>query len=400
MLLFVATVIGSGINYLYHPLTARFLTPSDYGLLESFVALNYFLAVINSSFSLTVIHLLNRAHDSQQSDLITILHQLSVRLTIISWILLLSLYLPIKHLLHLTNPFLFLVFTIQILFTFVPTLYTSVLQGKLKFDHVSFLSIVSPFIKLTVTLLLLLAGFRLFGAFMGLVGTGLLSSILGFYLARKSLTFGIRCKPGVKVKSEFWRLFTYAFLIQASFTSLYNSDIILTRYYFASDLAGIFAAHSLITRIIFFISSIVISVAYPLFASTLDQLPRLKIIYRESLRSVCAICFVCLCIFIALPDFVMHFFYGSKYIFQKELVYLFAFFMSLMSLLYLNFQFLLVINRKALVLVAFIAALVQVGLISTLHTTLFSILYISIGVCIMALCITYYYIHKSLHETS
>jgi len=86
LIVFSANALAHLINYAYHFIAGHFLTPDQFGLLESFVSLNYFLAVLISSFSLSIIHQLNQTNSINHPILIQQLKDLSLKLTIIIWL--------------------------------------------------------------------------------------------------------------------------------------------------------------------------------------------------------------------------------------------------------------------------------------------------------------------------
>ncbi|MEK7513400.1 MAG: oligosaccharide flippase family protein, partial [Patescibacteria group bacterium] len=205
LLMLAATIFGHFFNYLFHFVTGRFLPPDQYGLLESFLALNYFLAVIISSFSLSVIKTVNRLDFKQ-------LQRLSFKLTLITWLAFLLLYPLLSYLLKFNQPYLFLIFSLQILFAFTPTLYVAIIQAKLRFKQLALLNFLSPFIKTLTAFILLFLGLKISGAIAGLVVSGLLTAGLSYWLVRPYLT--ITAQKNSNNLTAFWSASRLNFITQ------------------------------------------------------------------------------------------------------------------------------------------------------------------------------------------
>ncbi|MDZ7587051.1 MAG: hypothetical protein U0946_04795, partial [Patescibacteria group bacterium] len=221
LLVLSATIFGHFFNYLFHFVTGRFLPPDQYGLLEGFMALNYLLAVIISTFSLSIIQAVKTIPLKQ-------LQLLSYKLTLFSWLILLFLYPLLNPLLQFNQPQLFIIFSLQIIFAFVPTLYVAVLQARLKFKQFALLNFLTPIFKTLTAFILLILGFKLSGAIASLTISSLFAALLSYYLVRPFLK-KIPPKSSVKL-TPFWSFSGLTFITLFSLTSLYVSDILLIRF--------------------------------------------------------------------------------------------------------------------------------------------------------------------------
>lgn len=358
----VATVSGHFFNYLFHFLTGRFLPPDQYGLLESFLALNYFLAVIIASFSLSVIQALKTTSLKQ-------LQRLSFKLTLITWLVFLLFY-------PLFNSYLFLIFSLQILFAFIPTLYVAIIQAKLKFKLLAILNFFSPFIKTLTAFILLLFGLKISGAIAGLIISGFLTAGLSYWLVRPYLTITAPKKPDNL--TAFWSASRLTFITQLGPTSLYVSDLLLVRFLFPADLSGIYAAVSIIGKIIFFISAAVLTVSFPVFVAQKAHPAKLKNSFFQATALTGLIGLAGLIGYQLFPGLIISLLYGSAY--QPAVIFIFPFtvFMVILAFFNLNLQFLLALGQPSAGWLAGLTAIGQLGLIIFYHPNLPAIIQNSI----------------------
>jgi O-antigen/teichoic acid export membrane protein len=376
LIVFSATLLGNFFNYLYHFVASRFLSPAQYGLLQSFVALNYFLAVLIATFSLTVINQINTVKPKQLPAAINNLHRLALKLTLISWLIFLLLYPFIKTLLHLTNPYLFIVFSLQLLFAFLPTLYFSILRAKLKFTSFSLASLASPFVKTLATFIFLFIGWQVLGAIAGLTLASLAGALLSYFLVKRLLPLKIN-QLKFKLNPKFWRFALLSLITTLALTSLYSSDILLVRYFLSPNQAGIYSAVSVLGKIILFVSATIYTVSFPIFNQ--PQPPaRLKKSFQQAFLLVSAVGLTSLFIYHSFPQLIIHLLYGPTYAVAAQFLPGFALFMLIFVLFDLCLLLLLSLRQPASAYLAGLTALTQIILIIFRHPDLNSIIINSI----------------------
>lgn len=387
LLVLAATIFGHFFNYLFHFVTGRFLPPGQYGLLEGFLALNYLLAVIISTFSLSIIQAVKTTPLKQ-------LQRLSFKLTLFSWLILLLLYPLLSALLQLNQPQLFLVFSLQILFAFIPTLYVAILQAKLKFKQFALLNFLSPLLKTLTAFLLLLLGFKISGAIASLAISSLLAALLSYWLVRPFLKkIPIKTPASLTV---FWSFSRLSFVTLLGLTSLYVSDILLVRFFFPADLSGIYAAVSVVGKIVFFISAAVLTVSFPVFVKQKTEAINLKNSFLQSAGLISLISLTGLIGYQLFPKAIISLLYGPAYQSAIPFLFPFAVFMVIFSFFNLNLQFLLALNQKAAGWLAGLTAVCQLGLIMIHHQNLVAIIQNSILAVTAGLLISAIFVIKKL----
>ena len=347
------------------------------------MSLNYFLAVLIGSFSLSIIHQLHKTKKASQPALIQTLQSLSLKLTLTIWLLILLAFPILKRLLHFQNPYLLLIFSIQILFSFLPTLYLSLLQAKLKFKEFSFINIIAPLTKTLLALILFLLGFKLFGALIAMSLAGLVPAVFSFYLVKKHFKQSLvgselrRSSEPAALPKSFFKFGLAAFITNLSLTSLYNSDLILVRF-FVSHQSGLYAAASVLSKIIFFVSAAVLTVSFPVFTKHAKNLSKLKKSFSQSLLLITTIAFLGVTFYQTYPDLIIKLFSNSAYANAATLLPGFSLFIFFFTILNLITQLLLTINKRSAVIISLSTALLQLTLIFFYHQSLMQIIQNSI----------------------
>jgi O-antigen/teichoic acid export membrane protein len=385
LLILSTAIFGHFFNYLFHFVTGRYLPPEQYGLLEGLIALNYILAVVISAFSLSIIQTANKINFKQ-------LQKLSLKLTLVTFIGVWLLYPLVSLLLHFNQPYLYLIFSLQVLFAFVPTLYIAMLQAKLKFKRFALLNVLSPFIKTLTAFGLLLLGFKIFGAVASLVISSSLVAVVSYLLIRPSLK-NLPTKTTKKLKT-FWKVSKLSFITQLGLTSLYVTDILLVRFFFSPEISGIYAAISVIGKIIFFVSASIFTVSFPVFVKQKTDLVKQKKSFFQATALVGLVSLVSLIGYKLFPVLIVKMLYGLLYFEASKYLFSFAIFMVVFSLFNLNLQFLLALGKKAVAWLAGLTASFQLILLILFHPSVQDVIQISIFCTTLGLVASYYVIYR------
>jgi len=372
-------LLGSGIisflNYLYHFLSGNKLSPQDYGLLESLIVLTYFLSVLTQSFSLAVINLVAKANTTLILPIINCLEKQALKLSFIFWFLVLIIYPFFKSFLHLPNFSIYFIFSLQVLLWFPLTTYSSVLQSRLKFISFSLTGIFQSLTKNAWALILITLGWQAKGAIGGLVISSLIGLIISRYFVKKywQKEQGDKSIP-YKLTRSFWRFSSLSLITSLCLTSIYSIDIVLVRHYFPDFQSGIYAAVSVLGKIIFFGSTTILLVAYPLFVKYKNSFNKLRQVFTFTFLTLTSLSFFGLLIFRLYPNLIVKLLYGTNYHEAVLLIPHYAVFITLFALLTGLIQFLLALENKWAVLITLTTCLLQIFSIVYKHNDLTTII--------------------------
>lgn len=375
LVLFISGIISNLAAYLYHLVSGRFLTPADYGLLESLISLTYFLNVLTATVGFVfVIFFATLKEDEISTNLCFLKKKFDKSAT--AFCLLLILFYPVfNKFLRIASFPIFLIFILQNLFGFFVLLYNSLFQARLKFSVLAFLTIVASFSRVVFPLV-----FLSFGAgTQGVLAGGALSAAVNFFLA-KMLAAKLFRKGGkeiVKQKLNFLSYSLLSFFANIGLISLYTTDILFVRYYFSGVESGVYSSVSVLGKMIFFGASIILTVVFPMFIREKRNIFHLRKIFMASFSFILLISFAGTIVFKIFPELIVKLLYGNNY--KDAYLYLpqFAVFISLVVIFNLFVQFLLALAKKSAPVLSLATAALQIVLMIKKHGSISELIKIS-----------------------
>ncbi len=371
LIVFLGNIAAGVFNYLYHFLCGRLLLPEQYGLLQSFIALSYFLAILTTAFSLSTINLISKAKKAFLSLLITNLEKLALKLSFGFWLVSLAGFFLLRELLHLKSFLIYLIFSLQIWFSFLPTVYFSFLRTKLRFSEFSSFAVLRILGKNIFALFFILAGWQIAGALGAISVSGALITLLTRRWILRPLPKAVRkLPPSLSLDCHFWHYSFLALFTNLALTSLYSTDILLVRHYFSSFESGLYAAVSVLGKIIFFVSTSVLVVIFPLFVEHKKNLKKIKQLFSFAFCTIGFSGLTGLIFYKLMPQFIIYLLYGKSYLQAYKFLFLFALFIFLLTLFNLVIHFFLALEKRLAGGLATTVAIIQIALIIPRHQSL------------------------------
>lgn len=379
-------ILGSNmtnfINYLYHFIIIRLLTPANYGELATLIALLGFIGLIPGSLSLVIVKYVSSA--KSRNEIQKLVHWLNHKVLILGLIIFTALILSsstISRFIKIENQYLVILIGISFIFVLPTTLNRSVLQGLLRFKHIIVSILLENTTKLLLGVLLVYIGYSVGGAILGLV----LAIIIGWIITR----FFIRdyyIETGGAVNIKPLLLFSIPVLAQSfSLTSLYSTDLMLVKHFFSAHDAGLYAAISKMGQIIFFGTGPIGVVMFPLISKRQSQGKSYHEIFFYSLVLTAVLSLAILLFYYIAPDFAINLFLGASYLEARNLLFVMGVFMSLFAVSSLFVSFNLSIGKSKVVMLPILAAIMQSICIFLFHDRLNTVITVSILICIVML---------------
>lgn len=379
-IVFAGTMGANVLAYLYHLVMGRLLGPGGYGELSSLLSLLYIFTVPLLVAQMVIVKFVSgfKAHgEVGQSKSLFIK---STKLFVFSGII----GLPVAFIaapwvtsfLHLSNPLLVILLYLLLLFSLLTMGATGILTGYQKFVWVSIMGIAAILVKLVLSI-----PFVAWGV-LGVVIASVLSAILlyGLYFIPLRFLFSVRRKPTTLT----WRAalgFTGPTLLtQLGITSLYSFDIILVRHFFDAKAAGLYAALAILGKIIFYASSAVPTVLFPLASERTAKGVRTGKLVLTAAAIVALISGVITAAYFLAPRFIIGLLFGNAYTGGEELLGRFAVFLTLFSVGNLVALASLAVGKTKIWVIPVLAAVIQIIGISAFHATIAQVIQIDIGV--------------------
>lgn len=399
LIVLVGSVFSNLGSYLFHLVMGRLLGPADYGILESLISIIVLLGIPVSVMSLIVVKFVSQ-NSGQKEGISAFLKYVGKKFSVfglffLAVFLLLS---PLFARLTKINSFpLFLGIGLTAYLSIGLSIISSTLQGEKRFKELSYFSVFTTWSKLLVGVFLVLLGWRMFGAVYSMVISSVLALVFGFSFLR-SRYFLKKMKPNFSFKKSFMKIEQYSLLVLLavlSLSSLVYTDIILARYYLLPVEAGQYAALSVMGKIIFFASSPVVSVMFPLVSESQRKKENYRRYMNLSILLVLGISAVISVLYCFFPEIFMSKLFGESYRNVSSLLGLFAVFLSLYSLCSLMINYYLSLFKMKPILWSALLAVLQVVSILFFHKNIQQVVMVGIFTCSLLLSgLLIYYLYE------
>lgn len=374
-----ATFVNFG-NYVYHLAMARMLRPADYGALSSLIAILNLLTIPSLALITVVVKFttIYKAR-SEFSKLYTMFRSFSEKILVLGLLVLLFFILAknqIAGFLNISEATAVVIVGSFFVFSLLTTVNNGILQGLLNFNFLSINNAFSTVLKVAFSILLVWMGFSVNGAVIAV----LIAYVLPYLTSLFPLRF-LRSHKSEKIKIDRREILNYAApatLAILGVTSLYSMDIILVKHFFPPFQAGLYAALSIVGKIIFFASNVIGIVMFPIISEKFEKREKYKTVLYESIILVASTSFLLAILYFLWPEIMMKLLYGSSYLRAASYLGIFGIFMSIFSMDNLFLQFFLSVRETRVSFLAFGAALLQGVLIWFYHDNFQEVIYSSI----------------------
>ncbi|OGH41328.1 MAG: hypothetical protein A3H79_03285 [Candidatus Levybacteria bacterium RIFCSPLOWO2_02_FULL_36_8b] len=395
--IFLGSIIANVFNLFFSLFMSRNLTVEGFGILASTFSLISLIAIPAGSIIPTIVsfagsHFAKEDYGSVKAFFLKIIKPLLMA----SIVMLFCFFVfagYIGDFFKIEDRTIIVIIGISVAFAYIGILSSGLLQAKLAFKYISFTNLIGSISKFVIGAGLVFLGLGVKGAVWAVFIAGLIPSILGFiYL--KSVFIS---KINKASKTNFKNILSYG--IFSSFamlgmTSLISTDILLVKHFFDPLQAGIYAGLSLVGKVIYFFTGAIGGVMFPLIVKKHAKNENYNNIFKMAIAMV-FIPSVFISIFYFLyPDFSISFFIKNEiYRSASDLLGLFGVFITIYSLITLFVYYFLSIKKTKVCIPVLTAALIQLLLITLYHSSLFTVVAISLSVALILLAtLVIYYI--------
>jgi O-antigen/teichoic acid export membrane protein len=271
----------------------------------------------------------------------------------------------------------------MMLLSFFSSVASGTLSGWQKFGKVSVVSVANAATKLTFAVVFVWWGFGV----SGIVGAFLMASIVGYGISVGYLLAMFRnhsadeeVSGGVESAEEAIGMKAYVlpvFFVSLAVAILGNIDMVLAKYHLDPDSAGAYGALFIVSKTIFFIGGILVSVMFAMSSeeherSLRGNIPGTKTARKAFVLTV-AFCIAAAGFFALFPSFVMSVFFGATYNAVSEYLWIFATASGLATLAYFFSQYLLAIRQTAIAYWLLAIAILEIPAVFVLGNSLESV---------------------------
>lgn len=384
-------IIGSNgvnfLNYIYHLVMVKLLSPSTYGELAAVLSLIGLIGIIPASLGLVIIKFVS---SSKSSDEISgIIKWFNLRLFLGSFLIFFIIILSspfISSFLNIDNIVLIVLLGASFIFSLPSLLYKSVLQGVLRFKQTVMTLFLENGAKLVFGALLVYIGFSVLGAVLGFV----IASFVGWALSRFFIRDFIK-KISIKINvvPMFW--FTIPVIIQTvSTTFLFTSDLILVKHFFSAHDAGVYAVISTLGKVILFGTGPIGAVMFPLVSQRKVRGENFQKIFILSLLLTTTVAIFILLLYYFFPNLVITIL-NASYLEASPYLFWYGVFITLFTISLLFVSLYLSLGKTLVVIFPLFASIFQILGIWFFHNSIMMVIGVSIVVTTLLLLSLFIY---------
>lgn len=386
--------------YLYHLVVGRMLQPSEYGVLQSLISLSNIITVPLVMLNTMMVKFVSQFAGRGERGKTTYLHhRLSKwfwRALAIGGILFFLFYEPVMQFLHISSPASFVFLDIALFFGLLQMLNRSVIQGLSRFVELVISNIIESYGKLVFGIIAVAVGWGATGAFGAFVVAGAATYVYTVVILRRVL-------PKTEQHAAIgWRRLGMeslaSFIMTGSMIALFNADVVLVRHFFSGTESGLYAALSVLGKIIYFGSSPVANTMLPMVSEAHAKGTGIHRMFLASLLLTILLAGGVTAVYSLFPRQALTLLIGSQYAAAATYLPYFSMFLSLCALINIVTMFYFSTHQFIPIFFMPLAAITQSILIWSYHGTLLEVVSVSLGVTaslLAALLIYYAYARRT-----
>lgn len=399
IILFSGTMVANVLNYVFHLMVGRMVSPSAYGEVESLISLLTIISVPAGTLTLIATKYaadLKAKRDFQGTSALS-KYFTSMVLTYGTPLFLVVFFATplVRNFLNIESSFPILLLWGVMFFSFLSAATSGILTGWQKFSNTSLVGVLAAGLKLLSVLVLLKLGFVV----SGVVGSFILSTLF-VYVANLFLLkrfFQGNTQEEQKIDVSFSDIRSYvlpAFFGTLSVAILGNVDMIFAKHHLEASLSGEYGALSVVAKTIFFVTGVLTTVLFAMSAEENKQGKKGSHTFRLAVGLTALIAIGSVVFFSLFPEFVVSVLFGAKYLGVSRLLPWFALAAGVYSLANLFLQYLLSLGETRVTLLFFALAGAEVLALFFFGETLYAIIGITIGTQVAAACLGLWFVWK------
>jgi O-antigen/teichoic acid export membrane protein len=395
----MAGSMGANVgSYLYHLVMGRLLGPTGYGELSSLLSIFYIFTVPLNVGAIVLVKFISSMKAQNQLGQVQTLIVKVTKACLIGCIVALPVIILaspfISTFLHIQSSVLFIFVYIIFILSLLTVIVSSALQGYQKFLWVSILGAGSVVLKLLLSIPAV--HFGIYGVLLATIGSTLVVYLL--YFLPLQFIFKVKSSNLTFTAREAMRYAVPSLLIILGMTSLYSTDMILVRHFFSAHEAGLYASLTVLGKIIFYASSAVSIVIFPVLSERTAKGEKGTKLIFIGLGTVTAVSAGITLFYFAFPEFIIRTFFGSSYIQGAPLLGLFGIFLVLYSIGNMFTTIFMALGKLKIWYVPVICALIQIVGINVYHDSVMSVIWVNIVTSLVLVVSFLGYYMKRIYE--
>ncbi len=392
LIIAITSIVANLFNYLFYFYMAKELGPEKYGIFGTMLSIYFVVFFLTNIMNYVIIEYISYFKAKIQFDKIRRLFDLLTKSMIVAgfliFLLILTLSFKLKEYLKVDSiaPIIALGLFLWA-YTIVST-FMGVLNGMQKFLSLGISRIVDGFFVLVLGIVFLGFNLDVTGSMLALFFAALLTIPFALF-PLKSL---FKIQPSKIGEIGMFSYVTKALVPSVFVALMLNIDVLLVKLLFSDAEAGFFAAASLMSKIIFFISTGILSVIFPKAAELHSNGEDSSALLKYGLKYTAIVGALVSTFYLLFPGFFAHVLFGKDYQIDS-LIGIYALSIAFLSLTNVFVMYHLAIKKFGIttLLIPF-AALEITGIILFNNGSLVNVLIVEcIVMLLMFLSIVYFY---------
>lgn len=380
-IMFAAYLIAGALSYFYQMYIGRTLGPDEFGVFGAIFAIHYIFGIFVQGITISTAKFTSQLV-GEKKEVGRFFQGIFKKVSLLGFGVFLGLLVSahsIAALIKIESSFLILVVALNFLFILPLAVNMGSLQGFERFKLLGGYQVGQNLIKVPCGIILVAAGYGVFGAVGALtIATFLILITSSFSL--KSLFFAKAKQKSEYDFDSFYKYFFSSLLFSICFAVPANVDVLFVKIFFAEQEAGLYAATAVLGKVLIFLPLGISAAFFPkvskAHAANKYTSPLLK---KALVYSICPVGILTLayCFF---PSYVIILAFGLHYANAYYLVrwYGLAMFFFSVSIVFLNY-YLARMEVKYVYLFICLTS-IEIALILTFHTAMIQIVLIVLGI--------------------
>lgn len=272
------------------------------------------------------------------------------------------------------------------------------LQGLELFKWFMSVSVITGALKLLLAFIFIWLGFNIAGALGALLFASLAGLIISFFPLRHFFSFRI-----IEDTIDFKEIFLYLFPVIISyfcFMSLVNSDMILVKYFFSPQDAGVYSLAHVLGKIFLFLPGAISIVMFPRVSLLNAQNKETVSTLKKSLSYGLLLSMVAIIVYNIIPVFILKILTGKAPLESIRLGRIFSISMSFYALLFIFISYFLSLKDMRFIKYLVLFSIVQFSAIILFHRTLLQVQLILCANAIILFFILFLMAYKKMSLSS
>jgi O-antigen/teichoic acid export membrane protein len=261
-------------------------------------------------------------------------------------------------------------------FAYLAFAYRSIAQGVLNFKVVVFSINLDMLIRFLLGILLIQAGYSVFGAVLGIMVSELVAFLYLYKTSGNYPKSSRKMKPSIGKKMLKYALLV--FIATLATNSMFSTDVILVKHFFDSHEAGIYASLSSLGRIIFYGTGPISAVMFPIISRKYAKGESHKLIFNLSVLLTTGMSLGIVLVYYFFPELSIKILFGESFIDGSIYLFKFGILMSIYALGSLILSVLLSIDKIQAAYIPLAAAIAQALGIIAWHKNIDQVINISL----------------------